>query len=441
MLNSEQINAVHNIMDLMVSKDNHFLAITGGAGTGKTYTALEYLTDVQKEVRDTTASMGGNINDFYNHRVYILGPTHKSLEPYQKMASGPVSNISRKNRPHLETIHKFFGLKPSYPMTTTMDPQSIDVKSIMRDILPTLFVIEEGSMVCFDMALSLLHMINECKGMAKLLVIGDPYQLTPVKETYSKLFDPKLKIPTLELLKSERFKNNKGLISLIPKLKNSIDSNAIVPLAELLNKLPTITRKLSNLKIHGSGQTGSDMYLAYTYAALNTASLISAINQMNTHVIINDPKDCYSSSKFTYNLAFDKNNSDLVHAKIYLVGGSPMSNNTRALNDIVDEVYTFKINELHDHVVTTLKLFLKNNSERRSVKSTEAWINNGPRPLLISPQNPYLTVHKSQGKTFGDVYVDISSFKASKASEVDQISRLLYVALTRTSQDVYIIQN
>ena len=45
------------------------------------------------------------------------------------------------------------------------------------------------------------------------------------------------------------------------------------------------------------------------------------------------------------------------------------------------------------------------------------------------------TIHKSQGSTYENVYIDLDSFKACKDRET--LARLLYVAVSRAKNHVY----
>jgi ATP-dependent exoDNAse (exonuclease V) alpha subunit len=49
------------------------------------------------------------------------------------------------------------------------------------------------------------------------------------------------------------------------------------------------------------------------------------------------------------------------------------------------------------------------------------------------------TIHKLQGSTYETVYIDLFALANNKYIEMDQLYRLVYVAMTRASKDIKIL--
>jgi len=137
------------------------LILTGSAGTGKTTTLVELLKMLKEQKRS----------------VQILTPTHQSSIVIHNMLSE--QNIKGVN---ITTIHSYFEIRPDI----NEFGERIFVPKL-RDMMISadFFIIDEISMIDKD----LFWIINKYLKNFDILFIGDPYQLPPVKETRSPIFD------------------------------------------------------------------------------------------------------------------------------------------------------------------------------------------------------------------------------------------------------------
>lgn len=119
--------------------------LTGGPGTGKTYTAGRLLHILQNSLTLSTQK--------YN-QIALTAPTGKAALTLEKSLGAGKA----------KTLHALLGIKQdgSYPKTT-----------LPYDII----LVDEASMIDLDLLTKLLSSI---KTGAKLILMGDPYQLPPV---------------------------------------------------------------------------------------------------------------------------------------------------------------------------------------------------------------------------------------------------------------------
>ncbi|WP_019156886.1 SF1B family DNA helicase RecD2 [Robertmurraya massiliosenegalensis] len=139
-LTSEQKQAIHALM-----REN-LLFLTGGPGTGKTYTVNAIL----KVYR----------NLFPNHKIALAAPTGRAAKRL-----GEVSEMGS----HAQTIHRLLGIgyngmeRPQYNKENPLECDFI--------------IVDEFSMVDIELA---KHLFSAIKQGAKVLIVGDPDQLPSV---------------------------------------------------------------------------------------------------------------------------------------------------------------------------------------------------------------------------------------------------------------------
>ncbi len=131
--------------------------LTGGPGTGKTYTAgnlirlfLESMPEHSKE----------------NFSVAIAAPTGKATANLQKSLDSALLNCGQFKLPRAQTVHSLLGLKH-----TTSFQQ--DITTLSADLI----LIDECSMLDIQLMIQLFKAI---KPGARLILLGDPFQLPPI---------------------------------------------------------------------------------------------------------------------------------------------------------------------------------------------------------------------------------------------------------------------
>ena len=78
-----------------------------------------------------------------------------------------------------------------------------------------------------------------------------------------------------------------------------------------------------------------------------------------------------------------------------------------------------------------------NKAQERAIKNGDMETFNVIKKYWIDLRPAYAcTVHKSQGSTFMDVYVDLADLNKAQRMNMDLFNRLLYVAVSRGSQRV-----
>ncbi|WP_166156177.1 exodeoxyribonuclease V subunit alpha [Neochlamydia sp. AcF84] len=131
--------------------------ICGGPGTGKTYTAGLLIKVFWNSLNNTQKN---------NCRIALAAPTGKAAAQLQKSLSKAVSDLVGFSPINATTIHSLLGLKSK---SLSSSPPLINAD---------LLVIDESSMI--DIRLMSL-LFQALKPGARLIMLGDPYQLPPIE--------------------------------------------------------------------------------------------------------------------------------------------------------------------------------------------------------------------------------------------------------------------
>jgi len=200
---NDQLNAIDSIINWSRSNNMEPFTLSGFAGTGKT----TILKDIVKNLLGTVA---------------CTAPTHKAVRV-----------VSNSIGVEGSTIQKLLGLRPN------TDLANFDINRPQFDPLGNIYIknykyiiVDECSMInksIFNL------LINESKKYnVKILFVGDPYQLPPVGENYSKTFN----VPNLfNLTEIVRQELDNPLIKLLQLARNDV-KNRSDKLIVYLNKRP-----------------------------------------------------------------------------------------------------------------------------------------------------------------------------------------------------------
>ena len=161
----DQQNAIGNIIDFIAAPFNpakYIVGLTGAGGTGKTFITKYIITHCR----------------YSSSVIKCTSPTHKACRVFSQAIGGKT----------VDTIQSTFGFRLDLKLED-FDPANPQFNPYAKPKLDNikLLIVDESSMLPAKLV---TYICNECKKREiKILFIGDPYQLAPVKEKRSIAFD------------------------------------------------------------------------------------------------------------------------------------------------------------------------------------------------------------------------------------------------------------
>ena len=224
----EQVDAIKQINEFLYSK-NKLFSLIGAAGTGKTTVVSKiFLSPI-----------------FSNKKIAITATTNKAVSVIEQMFDIEKDNID------FCTIHKICNIKRSITDDGDVEfnfdenPDKCNSKNILNyDIV----VIDESSMLSANMLSYIQNIKNKIRG--KIIFVGDKYQLPPVNEDYSKVFENNFYEDKFNLSQIKRYKNN--ILTFSERIRNCIDKKEPISIKNLKNE---------SLSIHKNEIEWFDEYL------------------------------------------------------------------------------------------------------------------------------------------------------------------------------------
>ncbi len=386
------------------------IIVSGPAGVGKTFWMGHLIDTVIPMYHKTCKLMG--IPPKYSE-VHMTATTNKAAEVLGLATKKPTS-----------TIHSFLGLKvqEDYANGTTRLTKSKSWRVHSNKII----FIDEAFMVDRN----LLKYIHEGLHNCKIVYVGDHCQLTSVTEAICPLLQ--LPIPTYHLTEQMRTKDN-YLLALHAQLRNTVESKLFQPIPlggtiELLTD-DSIQEKLTTYMMDPDHNNRILTYTNNRAIAFNDhirhARGITAPYVAGEHLIANTA--C--------------NDGDLhvsVEDEVYIHGVDAPEQH-EICEGVFLEVMGADVSTPHSHDYVHLPA---NKEHFYALIKYFASIKNWPMYFML--KNEYLdlrpkdaaTVHKAQGSTYDNVFVDLGDL--SSCRNPDTAARLLYVAITRAKYRVFL---
>lgn len=447
-INKEKQDIINNIMELLESAEPTTICVSGSAGTGKSL----------------LISMIANVMERKHQYGMYLAPTNKATKVLNDLLSS--ENVS--------TIHSSLGLRPNLDIMK-YDATSMEFAPVGKAVNFANFdfiVVDECSMVNDNLCKSLVDKAMAAE--ASIIFIGDPLQLAPVDQANKSMaFSCKHKY---ELKQVFRQSNDSPVVKYIDvskkkfiyDFKSQSNSNGEI-------KVYNDIRLLLHENMHNYMTMIDSMYKDGCFKWLDYVKTLAYTNKR-----VNELNIVIRNSLFDPNKPFCKGdilmrcgNNNILNSDYMMVmdykGIKRIDWNGIDLDfhilivqsdiDIKPRVSEYKIlcannsrlepalrhlDNLLKKALSTKDKFMKRRrwmeffSCRDSLHTMNDLYLDGE--LLVAKNIDYgycMTVHKSQGSTYKNVIVDMGNI--SSCFDKEQKRQLQYVALSRTSSNIYIL--
>lgn len=427
--------------------------LKGYAGTGKTYLLKHF------------------INVIVDKSFTITAPTHKALRVLEQHV-----NVKGKT---LQSLH---GLKPNTDLVN-FDVDSLNFDTIGAPKMQnySLIIIDESSMINTD-----LFELNRRRSKeygVKVLYVGDDLQLPPVKESESQVFNNVSTIIELDTI--IRQKEDNPLLHLFELLRNDIREGKSDCLTYLTNNRNGIVndKGYKVLNLTEAKHIILDYFsceeffnnidyvrsTAYTNVSTNSWNNYIRENIFETHgenVIIDDLITSYKT------LVDDNNAPIITNSEDYIIDQIRPYRNEYRLDVncvILKSTYNLKKTEMlqvlntkdPENIMKYINLLTLLRRKAIATGGKKGWypFHRFKNQILcmtdveidgkkITRELDYgytLTVHKLQGSTFNNIFVDgqdicqpMTKWGKRISADINLRNRLLYVGLSRAKDKAYI---
>jgi exodeoxyribonuclease V len=414
-------------------------ALLGYAGTGKTWLTGDWLESVLTNDRNGDDSQTAE-------EVCIAAPTHKALDVLkQKCSHLPVS---------FKTLHSLLGL-----MIAKTEDGEIDKSFADKDERFTLLVVDEGSMVGAEFKGLIDKELRKGGRIGRVLYVGDPAQLPPVKEELSPVFKVAHQFTLKQVVRYDS-----AILNVATFLRQAIaeqDQFTLLDIREIMAQTPTdrsvsIINKASMYNwAHTAVQKGLDARIvAWTNSAVlahNNAMHALCYPDATSYFAVGEKvllNDAYTLTKAQGGVQAKEDdttdslyNGELLTCESCVdadpIGGVRVLEVTATRENGQTVVVQFAPSESHrlaTHKALNEKVFGLGRGRYESPEKAAEYREVVKLRRLIFRLAPFRhaysnTVHKSQGSTYDISIVDFGDVYRS-----DDRSRLMYVGVTRASK-------
>lgn len=457
-LTRDQTMALQELLDFITNpkrKAEQFYLLTGSAGTGKTF-LVSYIYSVLKS----------------NYNIAFTASTNKAANVLQATYESQYTVEAADKSANFYTIHRFmnssrgidkngeayFKFSEGKKGTKTADVVFVDEVSMIPEVLA--------------------GQIEGLKKYKKIIFIGDRAQLPPVNEVESKIFSWKIKQSNLNEI--VRYRNN--IVKLADQLKNLIFHKKNISLKSCSGDGVSLYRNNSDWLKAYYEDTENTVILAYTNEKVrmyndtirrhvlritsgNKFEVGEKIMFNNFYVAMNSEdreqkKNCYTSYQVkikscvqsTYPINYDTI-IETLRASLVLYSKNPdilkpfiakLPNNIPIYNLVTEDDYEIvnpiDYKRLMDQLEAVKDEFIKIKLDFSDIVIREFWGFYYEELIDKFADVTYgysMTVHKSQGSTYGRVFVDMEDIIKRNPKERESF-QCLYTAITRASKEIHI---
>jgi exodeoxyribonuclease-5 len=406
--------------------------LTGHAGSGKTTLIQRFTMDMLAEGRS----------------VLLSAPTHKAVAVLaQKLKEARIDNVPCR------TIHSVLGLKPKPHADQLLFERDRHAEPIFSDVV----VVDECSMVSED----LYRHIKRNLPNAFVLFVGDPAQLPPVGESDSHTFSTKNCTHLTTIIRQAANNPILEAASIIRRSQGGpLDISWCKPTSLenghgifLPGRAAESWMRRAFLSSEFESDPDSFRYLAWTNERVRT------INEMirrwrygdNIPTPFMPGESCLFRKPVVVNetMIFANNQE----AKVLGIKRGSINHRIAKADGVTEwmaSLQTWEINLQDSDGLEKIVHMPADNTKFQGViarikdEAAEARVRwkhlHEFQQSLAQLQSIYcLTVHRSQGSTFGSVFVDLPDILRREQDNLLEAQQLLYVAVTRPAKRLIIV--
>lgn len=402
-----QQDAHQAFCDFIIDRAARTFVLEGYSGTGKT-TLVRVLLDLLPKLLKTYKLI--NPTEKYDWDVLLTATTNKAAEAFSQLTGEEV-----------RTIHSVLGLRVATNFRTGVT--KLIPRSNAETPSNTILFVDEASYIDRD----LLKLVFERTENCKIIFIGDPAQLSPVKSKGTPVFSAGF--PTARLTEVVRQAEGNPIIELSTAFRDTVNTGQWV-------KFITDGDHVRFLSRPAFEQAILDEFTDPTWT-YNRSKVLAWTNK----AVINYNQGIRNHALGSPEL---KRGDYAVCNKFITAGKKTLKTDQLVrITHISEPTTELDVPGRRFELDKSIMAFMPDTRESRKTRLVRAKSEEAFHDMQII-ENQWIdlraayacTINKSQGSTYDKVYIDFDDIK--KCNSGDQIARMLYVAVSRARETVYL---
>lgn len=404
-LSEDQEKAKDMFVKFLISPLEKVMVLQGYAGTGKSTLVKTLMDNMQKYLK-----MARLVNPtMFEYQVQLTATTNKAAEALHQITGMEV-----------RTIHSFLGLRVNKDFRTG---QSVLTP---RDNTPEygyILIIDEASMIDGPLLTTIFNKTENCK----IMFIGDPAQLPPVKYTTTPVFDAKFTTAKLEKIMRQAAGN--PIIELATQFRETVSTGIWTPFTPDGTHVVHMDREAFDDAIVAEFTRPDWRHVDSKVLAWRNETVLRYNHAINNK-ISGDPRfaegDYAVCNKFVqcgkYSIKTDQ--------MVYITTIEP----DVEYKDVIGNWVTL---DYQNRCFFPRSLAAKNERIKQAKANDEIGLLMEIEERWIDLRSAFAqTVNKSQGSTYDRVFIDVDDI--GRCNLGDMIARLMYVGISRARHNVYL---
>ena len=404
-LTLDQQAAMDAIYKFLCDPIETVFVLSGYSGCGKS-TLIRTLIDCLPGFMKTARLIDPTCREY---ELKLTATTNKAAE-----------NLGRITGEETTTIHSFLGLRVQTDYktnVTTLIPKNREVKEGF------LLVVDEASYIDSQLLKLVFSRTKDCK----IVFVGDPAQLTPVKSVGTPVFDANFTGAALTTVVRQAEGN--PIVALSTKFRNTVNSGEFFKFIPDGHNVQYLCRDDFNRKIEQEFSRADWRYQDSKILGW-TNKCVVGYNHFVRNSVKGDPHFAVGDYAVCNSFLSIGRKSIKTDQLVEITRIEP----DREVHGVVGNYYQM------DHDTSA---FMPKTLESKNARIKQAKTDN-KLSLVAEIDSEWVdlraayacTINKSQGSTFNEVFIDLDD--VSRCNSGDQIARMLYVAVSRARNHVYL---
>lgn len=402
-LTTDQQNALDKFIAFLSDPIERVFVLSGYSGTGKS-TLVKHILDYLPKYQKTLRLINPKATEY---DVQLTATTNKAAEALQSITSYPVT-----------TIHSALGLRVQTDFktnTTQLVPFSKDY------VYSKILFIDEASYVDSQLLTLVFKRTKDCK----IVFIGDPAQLTPVKSQTTPVFESQFREARLEQVVRQAEGN--PIIDLSTKFRETVNTGAFFSFTPDGSAVTHLSRDDFNAAVQDEFTRPNWKYMDSKVLAWTNQRVVD-YNHWIRDQVAGDPD-------------FQPGDYALCNKFVGTRGVTLKTDQMVQITAISAEIEQYGVRGKTYTIDYRANFFMPNSRQAKQDRLKQARADEDFH-LVEEMESRWIdlraayacTINKAQGSTYDKVFIDLDDIR--RCNSGNQIARMLYVAVSRARHQV-----